>query len=427
MKVKIKNTIIADILFWGTCLSIYLNIFDNQSYHIFQSGLIIVMLIISGLNGVVDSFGNFTRKHKVLLFAFLIWFLQTMARGNYFWSYPSRIISVVLIIFSGYYTAKNKSDQCLEKSFQRIELILGVATLFGIVTHLNKNNPLINCSDSFNLYTHDYTRMTALFVHPIPCALFVSFFLILVIRSKHNRLLKVIGTLIGTIGLLLTLSRSAWITVAIVILVGSWNNIVNLVKSKKIKKSTLALIMVALFGIVLIMMLQPKAIISLVETVNKRVTSKPLSSQMSFVWRVTAVGTIVVNSVKSGIIGFLFGNGQFSSAQFLQRLKFGSNISYNVATVDNSYISVLFDFGLIGFVFLVLYVLYTFMVIRNSSNELARTAGFLSLSGIIMNLFYEGLYWCNSGYIMFFLIGMIIYYKDETEKNSRDEEKIVNT
>ena len=134
-----------------------------------------------------------------------------------------------------------------------------------------------------------------------------------------------------------------------------------------------------------------------------------------------------MNSVKSGIISFLFGNGQFSSAQFLQGLKFGSNISYNVATVDNSYISVLFDFGLIGFIFLVLYVVYTFKVIRNSSNELARTAGFLSLSAIIMNLFYEGLYWCNSGYIMFFLIGMIIYYKDETEKNSRNEEKIVNT
>ena len=427
MKVKIRNTIIADILFWGMCLSIYLNIFDNQSYHIFQSGLIIVMLILSGLNGVVDSFCIFTRKHKILLFAFLIWFLQTLARGNYLWSYPSRIISVVLIIFSGYYTAKNKRDQFLEKSFQRIELALGIATLFGIVTHLNKNNPLIYCSDSFNLYTHDYTRMTALFVHPIPCALFVSFFLILVIRSTHNRLLKVIGTLIGTIGLLLTLSRSAWITVAIVILVGNWNNIVNLVKSKKIKKSTLAIIMLALFGICLVILLQPKEIISLVETVNKRVASKPLSSQMSFVWRVTAVGTIIVNSVKSGIISFLFGNGQFSSAQFLQGLKFGSNISYNVATVDNSYISVLFDFGLIGFIFLVLYVVYTFKVIRNSSNELARTAGFLSLSAIIMNLFYEGLYWCNSGYIMFFLIGMIIYYKDETEKNSRNEEKIVNT
>ena len=89
-------------------------------------------------------------------------------------------------------------------------------------------------------------------------------------------------------------------------------------------------------------------------------------------------------------------------------MHFGSLFSYNVGAVDNSYISVLYDLGIVGLGFIIALIIVTAVLMFRFQNRYCKIISYIMIVLLIMAFFYEELYWCNSGYLFFSFAGITI-------------------
>ena len=400
------RSIISDFLFWGLCLSVILNMFDNTRYYIFQLIFIGIYLFILGINGSLKILVDFIRKHLLLVLAFCAWTILALFQSSIYSSL--RILSFFALIFMGYLIVVKNQLQGLVISLRRIGILLFISVLYGLVAFFLKTNPFMFLSERFETYTRSFTRITSVFVHPIPCATFFILALIIILTIGKNKIYTTIASIICLAGIIYTFSRSAWASALIVMLIIYYPKIKKLCVAHKLKKNTLIFLIIAFLGICLLAIIYRNALAETINLVVQRLFKEDLSSDMSFTWRISSIGIIANQSINSGPVGFLFGHGVESGSQFLTRMHFGSLFSYNVGAVDNSYISVLYDLGIVGLGFIIALIIVTAVLMFRFQNRYCKIISYIMIVLLIMAFFYEELYWCNSGYLFFSFAGITI-------------------
>lgn len=431
-KYSLSKSIILDFIFWGAILSVVLNMYDNDGYHKYQVGLVAFFCIFYGPNSIVNEFVTFVRRYVWMAVVFGIWVLQAYFNGTSFFNGGLRMLSIYLIIFIGYYIAKRKSESYIQSSVNRLWILLWGATSYGLFAHFTKNNPLMYCSERFVKYAQPFTRMTSAFVHPIPCATFVLLFVIFTLTSNRNIGIKVVSLFVGMAGLIFTFTRSAWLVCLITICVLYFPQIKTLLQKAKIRKktawTTLSLLIV---GIVIVPLFSER-LSDIMFLINNRLFSEALSEDMSFLWRASSIRILLQESFRRGPVSILFGNGFSSAARLLQGMTFGSAFSYNVATADNTYFSILFDFGVVGIVLFVIWFRQLLYLLHRCKTGTYKSIVMATLALMLMGIFYEEFYWCNIGFLVFVFIGIILGGAELKKRESKmgdnfnGKEKITN-
>lgn len=399
--------IYKDYLFCGFLLSIFLNVFDFPYFYYINIVFSIYFSFSLGFNFYEKKFFLFIRKYSLLTLCFFIWSILPIIN---FKSYNNsfRNFSFFLLIFSAYCFCL-KYKEVFFVSFRRISIFCFISLIYGYFVFLTKMNPLIFLSDKFAQYSSTYERLTSFYLHPIPCSFFYLVGLVLIIYTVRNIVLKTIISLLYIGGIVLTLSRSAWITLFLIIFSLVIQKISVLVYTHRLSIVSIVSFIFCLSLILIGVLLNSSTLSQLMSSILNRIFSINLSDDMSFTWRYNTIFVILSEYFNGNFVNLLFGHGIESGSQLISKMDFGDTFAYNVGAVDNTYISLLYDFGILSIVLLL------FFAIRYIKKNMLLKMHFLSKNFIIffvMGFFFEELYWCNCGFYIFSLIGVSLYCID---------------
>lgn len=414
IKTNTHYPIYKDFIFIGIALSVFLNYFGIGTFYFFQIALSIIMIIMYGANKSVKELLYFMKAHVLLSISFFIWFLATCINTGIVSSF--RIVADFCIIFMGYLFVRKKGEYGLSVSLQRVVVLFLITSIIGLVMYFTKINPFISYSELAASYWNRVggSRLTSFWLTPIPEASCIGVFIILTFYL-HKGVSQIAVLAIGLLAFLFTQTRSAWFGLLIVIFFAA---IPTLTKKKRaIKKNTIIFSIFMIIALIILCFVFQNHLQNIILMIVDRLFGEALSSDMSFTWRFMAIGLIALRSIQDGIIGFLFGHGINSAALMLEGMSFGSMFSYNVATVDNSYISVLYDLGITGFIWMIVCLIWTFKIyIRQKKNCMLKIVSLCIFFLLIMAFFYEEIYWCNISYVLFVFIGVQIGLTHTTQR-----------
>lgn len=406
--------IYKDFIFIGIALSVFFNYFGIATFYFFQIALVMIMIIMYGANKSVKELIYFIKAHALLSVSFLIWFFSTCINTGIVSSF--RIVADFCIIFMGYLFVQKKGEYGLSVSLRRVVLLFLIMSIIGLVMYFTKINPFINYSEFAASYWSRVggSRLTSFWLTPIPEASCIGVFLILAYYF-YKGFSQIALLAIGLLAFLFTQTRSAWFGLLIVIFFAVIPTLT--MKNRVIKKNTIIFGIFLIITLIILGFVFQSRLQNIILMIVDRLFGESLLSDMSFTWRFMAMGLIALRSIQDGIIGVLFGHGINSAALMLEGMSFGSRFSYNVATVDNSYISALYDLGITGFIWMVVCLIWTIKIyFRQKKNYMLKIISLCIFFLLIMAFFYEEIYWCNISYVLFIFIGIQIGLTHTTQR-----------
>ena len=400
-----KCPLLYDFFLWGTFLSCLINLFDRETFFIWQIELMVLLAVLYDIKKTFSTFIHFVKRNYILTISFLIWFAVALLSTSIIISF--RLFSIYLIIFFGYLFAEKVDINGLEKSFKRFILITVILGIFGIICYAINYNPLALISSIAEDYLGRTERLTAIWLHPIPAACFLG---VMLIFSAYycSGLKRIILFIISIIAILLTQTRSMWLILLLLLIVCNFKKIFLFFKNKCIVKKQKLIMFLTVFALIIIFsVLFYNSVLYAIGFIHERLFGQNLDSDMSFIWRMNSILTISKKSFTGDLLGLLFGHGMFSGSNLLGGLSFGSKFSYNVGAVDNSFISALYDFGLLGLIWLILCLIWVIKLMLSSKKILcSKVVATTLVMLLLMSLFFEELYWCNISFVVFTLIGI---------------------
>lgn len=232
------------------------------------------------------------------------------------------------------------------------------------------------------------TRVQTIFMHPNICGVFmvVAWLCVLFIPYK-KQWVNYLARVSIFLCLLGTQARSSWVSFVIVTAV----YIVKISKGKivRLKKSdifwTCALICLVLSGVIFF----NEYIWSIYQIVKERWLDGMNSNNAGNYNRVTMIKMGMQEWTELGIKEKIFGAGN----RYAYKLLLRHPIRGWKGAVDNQYLTVLLDFGMVGFFMLLFLVGYAFKKSITNDDEISRLCGLCLLSMFISSFFYEMFSW----------------------------------
>lgn len=234
--------------------------------------------------------------------------------------------------------------------------------------------PVFNKSlDMSTIHTNNF-RTTLIFGHPAITAIFMLFvFIILFYFPCKKTILQYFGCIAITITIYGTKTRAMWITFVFLICIMLAEKCKNFVRKNYYvkKKKIYIFIIIGLVGIIVSVYLYP--FISKQINVISGYLSLMFDRGNSYVSRVVRVGNIqnalkyVMTNPISILLGGGLGFGNAFSSQNGIVLSYGDVWKYGI---DNQFVTLLLEFGVLGVVIYLISILYAFLAyFRTNDNE----------------------------------------------------------
>lgn len=279
-----------------------------------------------------------------------------------------------------------------EETLRIIRNIGGILSLLGVVECITKRSLFLQF---ITVESRQYmvaqlgtsaARVRLIFIQPVICAVFMVFFWLSLLYSPFkNKILNMFFGLSIIISILGTQSRSSWIAFICVTLLALKKRI----KTYQFKKNDF-------YGGIILLILCIVVIYSNWER---------LHAVFNLWWMRWVTGLNVTNASNYNRVTMIRnGLSDWMRASFIQKL-FGGGASYAIdylkdyairgwnTAVDNQYLTILMNFGLVGEV-LFLYLAYKICIITlKSKNSKIEFWGLACISMFISTFFYEMLSW----------------------------------
>lgn len=301
--------------------------------------------------------------------------------------------------------------------FKIIRNFLAICSILGILEYITKFQfyrnliTVDNIERTYQIYgipgTPNY-RLILFFGHPIYFSIFLNIFLILLIYLPFNK--KIINIFFGFIGLIcliLTQSRSSWISLIIVLILYLFN-------SHKINKIKLSRIIQILFSILILITfiyilfyINPAFFQSISTILTDRINTILISPETASGARLANLS--LINYVPS-IIMIIFGGG---NGYALSLLKMHPTVDGWTNAVDNQYLTFLLDYGIIGLLIFLYFVIICIKTFFMSKDKINKMIILLILSILITGYFFE---FYKNMYVNYFLFILIAFVKENNKK-----------
>lgn len=263
-------------------------------------------------------------------------------------------------------------------------------------------------------------RARTIFMHPIICAVFSTVsWCVLLFYPLKNRWLNTIVRAAIIITIMGTQSRSSWISFAGI-------NALYLIKHIKpqriilINKNSMIHKALMIFVIMITVYVCRSYLQEAMLAFSKRWLMALDFNNAGNYNRVTMIKMGLSEFVGRDFLSCVFGKG-FQSA--LNLLRHNSIRGWKEA-VDNTYVTLLLDYGIIGLSFIVYYITQAFSCALKGG-RLRQMCGFSLLSIFISGFFYDLFSWYTTDVLIALMISMlIIKTEDETGKPEKNNEAL---
>ncbi|MCI9462447.1 MAG: O-antigen ligase family protein [Lachnospiraceae bacterium] len=276
------------------------------------------------------------------------------------------------------------------KRIRDFGVVVSILGCYELVTHSSIFLPYITVESRIYIQTLGTakTRVQTIFMHPTICGVFmiITWFCVLFIPYKKNWK-NYLSKFFVFLCLLGTQSRSCWIAFFVVNVLYMWKNY----KTNKIylNKNHFFHICIFLIFTVILAFIFREYIIKVFQTVVKRWLDGMDSNNAGNYNRVTMIKMGLHEWGNLDILRKIFGAGNGYAYQLL----LSNPIRGWRGAVDNQYLTVLLDFGLVGFFLLIFLAGYIFIKTIRSSDSTYQFFGLCLLSMFISGFFYEMFSW----------------------------------
>ena len=253
------------------------------------------------------------------------------------------------------------------------------------------------------------------------CAGFVLISFMLGLIVLDNRVTLFVTTIVQMYALALTGTRMAWIAIAISFAVGlfiyirdrGWSRFMAMNKRRRLYATALVGVVILVFAMTLLLSPAGKMII-------ERTINNPISKDSSANYRVFVFGILLRVFSGNTMLQKVLGSGYSSGNQALWNdEEYLNSHSKNAWPVDNGYLSVLYDFGILGIIIVILIALAAIRIVLDKKSE--RHDIIISLLLLLLGVTmasYDMLYFTNISYIVFIFVGMVLGIYDKNYRSN---------
>lgn len=294
------------------------------------------------------------------------------------------------MLFLCYFLIEECSGLAIIKRIREFGFFTSLLGCYEFVTHSNVFLRYITVESRMYIQTLGTakTRVQTVFMHPTICGVFMmlSWLCILFIPYRKtwiNYLAKfsIILCLLGT------QSRSTWIAFVMINIFYIWKKY----KGKNIHINKRTIFHICILGVIglIISIFFIDSISGVVQVVVNRWLDGLDSNNGANYNRVTMIKMGIKEWMNLGVGRKIFGSGNGYAYRFLQNHPIRG---WNGA-VDNQYLTILMDFGLVGIVLLLSLTYYVFKKSVSSNNEIDQLCAMCLLAMFISGFFYEMFSW----------------------------------
>lgn len=411
--IKLKSRFLSIVLSLIWILSLLLNVsYDSRSLYL----IIWLFLLIVGVFFTSTFTLTINSIQKIwlifILYSLLITVVNQLFKFHNFNVTSKDILMYILEFLIILYIVQFCDRRYFFKIIRNFLALCTVAGVLEYFTRLQLYTPIIKTPaaiqtfGAFGILNSSTYRLMLFFGHPIYFATFLNIFcLLLIFIPFENRILNSILFVLSLFCLLLTQSRSGWISFLIIMLM-------LLLKSGRLRNINHHLFIRIIFGVVLLIViinflsrLDP----DLFNSVNNRLYAVFNSPEEASGARMANLA--LVNYINNDFLK-LFGNGNGFAISLLQN---NPTINGWTLAVDNQYLTFFLDFGVVGLCFIVVFIIYCLKKLINTNDPI----NVLIISSIFI-IFISGYFFefYTQNYINFFLFILISFIDDKNRKKS---------
>ncbi len=288
------------------------------------------------------------------------------------------------------------------KFIRNVGVVLSILGVYEFVTHSSIFVNLISVESKVFIVSSlgsSSARIRTIFMHPVICGVYTVIFWLAVLYFPYkNKWINYTAKVAIIISLLGTQSRSSWLSFVIV------NIMFLLLKKKllimKVSKNFiyqfLFIILVSFIGIIFF----KNAFAQEIEVLSSRLFNMFNTEHIGVYNRLGMITLGIRTWISSGLLNKLFGNGRDFAINLLKRNPIRG---WSVA-VDNQYVTILLDYGLVGILFFILLLVRVTLYTIKNDNPVNRCCGLAILSMFISAFFYDMFTWITITFIFCLLI-----------------------
>lgn len=386
---------------------------EKQGYILFPLEICIVCLYF------------FWNKHKlrvpstpILLYLFFIVYriiFSFIMSGGDIKSVKALFYKELGMIFLCWFLTERYSSISIIRKIKNFGFIMSIFGCYEFVTHSAVFMKFITVESRMymrvNLGTAEM-RVRTVFLHPTICGVFMTLaWLCVLFIPYRKRWLNYVAKITIFLCLLGTQSRSNWIAFFIINLLYIWRKYKK--KGISLEKRNIIQAAVLLILALIIAVIFNEYIKNIYQLVINRWIAGMDSNNAGNYNRVTMIKMGLQEWTNLGIPEKIFGSGSGYAKAFLLK----HPIRGWSAAVDNQYLTVLLDFGLLGLILLLWIGGYIFKIVILDDNEIDQLCGLGLLSMFISAFFYEMFSWITIT-LMFSLFLSLIDKDSSIENNS---------
>lgn len=312
------------------------------------------------------------------------------------------VYEITLYIFSyivgGLYYKANSLETI--QGLDNLKKIFFVIAIYGIFEFILCKNIIANRLGFHIISPYQITaiqnhliyRVRTVFMHPIVYGNVLVIAIALNYFSSNKR--KWIYYLVFSLNIFLTKSRSTWIVFLIEILI-----LIYIERKNNVSKKIITLIGGILVLLIVILFETDIGIFSLI---LNRFTE--LKGSDSLNQRAGVIPVLFNLFFNSSLFQMIFGHGAHASKIIMKNVTIAIK---NFGTVDNEWLSVLYDFGIIGITCLLFTLAGNFRKLLKANTKVTKSIACCIVVTLLCLLFYDGFTWMVIYYLFFLLLGIL--------------------
>lgn len=399
-----------EYLVWGFAFAIVLSLVDYSHDSFACVYPVLIFVLIDGIRKNGNVVITFIKGYALVAILIAIEFVYFLFQKELPVSYRLPIAAFV-VLFAGYRVGI-EGEEFVKDSLIRLGILVLITILAGIWWKITNINYAAHYFQVAGVYFEKYwNRMMSVYVHPIIAASIIMPVILVMVFMSKKRAYSLLFACIGLGALVLTMSRGAIITYCIGLAM-YWL----LCKKKgwevealpnidwKIKIAALVAIAGAIvaFGVSRIELIKA----NLATLADRFVHMGGVDNQ----YRVDAAFTTLRGYVNGSVPDIIMGRGMQQAYNMLD-VDEGLIQKYGVGwpgPIDNTFISILFDFGLVGEALFIMMVIFAVVVIIKNKSRLACGIAISVLLVLIQSLTSDFEYWCTTSFILYSFAGLLM-------------------
>ncbi len=372
-------------------------------------------------NQLVKGYVIFVTYCTIITFISVI--VSGFARNEYI---KTQLLELLILGFTASYLAAGNTN--IEEIIRMVKGASWLLLIGGVVEEVTKVNwsSYMRNQEYVSQYLMKDGRIISVFSHPIGYAMFLVFCFLLALyfpyQSKNRQITYLFLLLVN---LLCTKTRMAMLSIFLVLVLYELKNrnLKNVLRGKiHYSKNVIIYSAILLTVGIFIMITFKDQMNAFLDSIVNRIGQIFTRSEQGV--RLGVIAGFFTDLRDKSILEILFGRGTGYASQYMMEYPIyywnaaGEKIAWN-ETTDNMYISILMNYGLIGFLFFLNILIKVILMMwkRQSRLESMACCGIISL---YFNLFFfEGLFWPVVMNIFGIYMAFLSRANDESRRKNR--------